>query len=81
MLPPSIDELKRRINKRGTESEEDIEKRIKKALSELLYLKEYDYVFFNADVGDSVENVLTILRSEKMKVGRNKNILKKIEGT
>jgi len=49
-------------------------------LARLLYLKEYDYVFFNTDVDESVENVLTILRSEKMKVGRNLNILNKIEG-
>jgi guanylate kinase len=80
MLPPSIDELKRRINKRGTESAQDIEKRINKALSELLYLKEYDYVFFNSDVTEAVESVLTILRAEKMKVDRNKNIMEKIEG-
>ncbi len=80
MLPPSLWELKRRISKRGTETEQDIERRIEKALSELLYLKEYDYVFFNTDVDESVENVLTILRSEKMKVGRNLNILNKIEG-
>ena len=78
MLPPSMEELKRRISGRGTEKAPDIEKRINRAVSELRYVKKYDYIFFNDSVDGSVENVLTILKAEKMKQSRNDDILDKI---
>jgi guanylate kinase len=80
MLPPSMAELERRIEGRGTESRPVIEKRIKKALSELQYIPRYDYVFFNDDVERSVDNVLTIICAEKMRQTRNKDILNKMKG-
>ena len=78
MLPPSFEELEKRIKGRGTETDASIIMRFERAVSELQYLSEFDYVFINDNVDLSVENILTIIRSEKMKENRNKNILKKI---
>ena len=78
MLPPSFEEIKKRIKGRGTETDASIIMRFERAVSELQYLSEFDYVFINDNVDLSVENILTIIRSEKMKENRNKNILKKI---
>ncbi|MGB9808565.1 MAG: guanylate kinase, partial [Caldanaerobacter sp.] len=44
ILPPSMEELKNRIKKRGTESEEEIIKRFKSAYEELNYVSKYNYV-------------------------------------
>ena len=75
MLPPSFSELERRISKRGTETDEEIRNRIQKALDEVQYIKGYDYVFINCSVEESVENVLTIIKAEKMRLDRNQDIL------
>ena len=47
VLPPSYDELKRRITKRGTESEDVIEKRMNRALEEIEISKNYNYIIVN----------------------------------
>lgn len=78
MLPPSFQELERRISKRGTETDEEIRNRIQKAVDEIQYMKEYDYVFINRSIDESVENVLTIIKAEKMRQDRNQDILKSI---
>jgi guanylate kinase len=48
--PPSIDELKRRLNSRGTESEESLTARISKASYELTFKHSFDHVIMNSDL-------------------------------
>ncbi|MCG4585895.1 guanylate kinase, partial [Anaerosalibacter bizertensis] len=50
ILPPSMEELKNRIIKRGTESEDDIKRRYKNAFEEVKYIKKYDYLVINDKV-------------------------------
>ena len=78
LLPPSMEELKNRIVKRGTESEKDINIRFKNAFEELKFLDEYDYFVVNDEVLDAVEKIETIIAAEKLKVKRNNNIVQKI---
>lgn len=58
--PPSIEELRRRLEKRGTDSAEDIEKRIAKASYELTFAKHFDKVLVNDD--------LDIAKAEALKI-------------
>ena len=50
VVPPSLEELRARIYKRGTDAEEVIEKRLKAATSELSYASEYDYIIWKQSV-------------------------------
>jgi guanylate kinase len=47
---PSVEELRRRLVLRGTDSEEDIEKRVAKASEEMTYADKFDYVLVNDDL-------------------------------
>jgi len=74
LLPPTMDELKNRIIKRGTETEEDIERRFKNAFEELNFVGEYDYFVVNDKVEEAIIDVENIIRAEKLRVKRHKNI-------
>ncbi len=78
LLPPSMNELKERIIKRGTETEKDINIRMKNAFKEIEFIDEYDYIVINDKVMDAVEKIETIITAEKLKVKRHKNIMEKI---
>ena len=64
ILPPSIDELRDRIQKRGLDSESVIEKRMNNALKELTKAKEYDYLVINDVFDDAIEELLEIVRNK-----------------
>lgn len=68
VLPPSIEELKRRIIGRGTESEESLRKRLGEAVNEISYASRYEYVIVNEDLNKAVENVEAIISAEHAKV-------------
>src|SRR5690606_17130663 len=78
LLPPSMEELKNRIVKRGTETKEDIDLRLKNALEELKFVDEYDYLVINDKVDNAVKKIEAIISAEQLKVKRHKDILKKI---
>ena len=79
ILPPSLHELRRRIEERGTESREDIELRLGKAVSEMNYLDRYEYYVVNEDLQGAVADVRAIMRAERCRVRKAEDILKKIE--
>lgn len=70
ILPPSMDELKKRIIKRGSETEESFKKRFTSAYNEIKYVKEYDYAVVNDTIDNSVEHIENIIDAEKCSVGR-----------
>lgn len=63
MLPVSMDVLRHRLEKRGTETPEKIEKRLKQAAREIAFAPEYDYVFFNDKLEDAVNDLKSIIRA------------------
>ena len=73
VLPPSLEELKSRIVGRGTETQEEIEKRFSCAFEEISQIVNYDYFIVNEDIEKSVNDVEAIILSEKNKVTRYKN--------
>ena len=70
ILPPSIEEMKKRLKKRGTETEDDIERRLKTGKEEIKVYKKHDYVITNFEVEETVESILSIIRAEKSRVIR-----------
>lgn len=70
LIPPSLEELKRRIIGRGTETEESVMNRLQEAQKELKMMGEYDYLVVNDDVEVAVDNILSIIESEHCKKER-----------
>ncbi len=65
ILPPSVKEIRRRLNKRGTENAEIIEKRTAEALGEIAKAYNYDYVIMNDALEDAVEDFKTVMDSAR----------------
>ena len=68
LLPPTMDELRNRIVKRGTETEEDIDTRFANAFKELYFVGEYDFFVVNDKVDAAVSDIEAIIHSEKLRV-------------
>lgn len=66
ILPPSMTELEHRLRSRGTESEEDILKRLEIAESEVKMSKDYDYTVINDDLDSASNDVLAIIKALKI---------------
>ena len=67
ILPPSKEELERRLRMRGTDSEEAVQKRLAAALNELSCAERYDYRVVNDDLDLCVDEILAILKKNKKK--------------
>jgi len=80
VVPPSIDELQKRIITRATDTIEVIGKRMKCVKDELDYATEYDYVVMNDSLEEAVSKIRSIIDVEKMKSHRNTDLIKKIGG-
>ena len=76
VAPPSIEELRRRLKKRGTETDEVIEKRVSEATNELAQAKKYDYIIVNDALEDAVNDFFAIMRAEKLKAEFSGDIIK-----
>lgn len=70
IVPPSIEELERRIVNRGTDSAEVIKKRLSCVEEELSYMSEYDYIVVNDEVEKAVEKLKAIIVAEKCRPER-----------
>ncbi len=71
LLPPSLEELRRRIVTRATECCDVIEKRLQQATNELKYAGKYDYLILNDSVDSAVLNIEKVLDAERLKPSRN----------
>lgn len=71
LSPPNLGELESRIVNRGTDSDEMIQKRMKKAVEELKLIQYYDYVVQNDTVVNAARKIRNIIESEHLKVVRN----------
>ena len=75
ILPPSIDELERRLRSRGTDSDEVIADRMSRAKAEIGHWDGYDYVLVNEDIDACFAKVQQILTAERMKRRRQKGLI------
>lgn len=80
ILPPSMQELERRLRKRGTEDEPTILRRIAQAREELDTAINYDYFVVNDALEDAVQDLIAVIRGEKCRKERGIDLLNKIKG-
>ena len=67
ILPPSMKELRARLERRAEDSREVIEKRLANARKEIARWKQYDYIIVNDDLQRSFDDLLAILRAERQR--------------
>ncbi|WP_374419220.1 guanylate kinase [Novosphingobium arvoryzae] len=80
LLPPSIDELRRRLTGRGTDPAEVIQSRMDRARAEISHWDGYDYVIVNDDIEACFAKVCEILAAERMKRARQTGLIGFVRG-
>ena len=70
IAPPSLFELERRLRGRGTDSEEKIQKRLRRAREEIRAVREFDYVVVNDRLDEAVRGFSCILHAERARARR-----------
>lgn len=80
ILPPSLEELERRIKKRGTETPEQMAKRMDSALKEIEELERYDYVVLNDEIEKATKLIESIVEAEIASVERSQSYWKNLFG-
>ena len=79
VAPPSAEELKRRLEERGTEDETTIRSRLSRAVEESVGIEEYDYYIVNDDLEDCVAQVHSIIEGEPARITRNLSTIEKMK--
>ena len=71
IMPPSFEELEKRLRGRGTDSEEAILKRLDIAKKEMDFSSHYDYVVINNTVDECINDIVNIIDKEVIKINEN----------
>jgi len=80
IVPPNMDELKRRIQKRGTETPEELLRRFKSAYEEINFITRYNYLVINDSVKEAAKKIEAIVAAEKCRVDRNRDFYTSLQG-
>lgn len=78
VTPPTAKELERRLLKRGTESPEAVEGRLKRAAEEAAFMPDYDYILINDKLEDAVDKLHAILQTEHEKSNRRTDFIREM---
>lgn len=78
VMPPSAEELRRRLVGRGTETQEVINKRMRRAVQEAEGVEEYDYIVVNDDLAACVRQLHEIITAAHNTPGRNREFIENI---
>lgn len=78
ILPPSMAVLRQRLNNRGTESPELVEKRLICAEEEIRRATEYDYIIVNNELERAVEDLLLIMNSDRLCADRQSHLINEV---
>ena len=78
LTPPSGAELERRLRGRGTETDEVIRSRMKRAGEESELMSSYDYILINDDVDRATEELHNLIRSQHLAASRNEELIGRI---
>lgn len=78
IMPPSCEELKRRLTGRGTDSIEVINQRLSAALGEIERANEYDYIVTNDIVDRAVDDILHIILANRLTLDRQKDFINEV---
>lgn len=74
ILPPSMQELERRLRARAQDSDEVVARRMGKARAEISHWQEYDYVLVNQDLDETLSRIDAILKAERLKRTRQEGL-------
>lgn len=80
ILPPSTEELEKRLISRAQDSLDVVSKRMQKATNEISHWAEYDYIIVNYDIEHSVQQVISILTAERLKRERQTGLVDFVKG-
>lgn len=80
LTPPDLLELRNRIQKRGTDDQATIDKRMQKAADEIRMMENYDYAVVNDEIPNAVQRIEKIIESEHLRVPRVIDQYKKMIG-
>ena len=75
ILPPSIEELEKRLFNRAQDTKEVVAERMFKSANEMSHYPEYDYIIINHDLKQSVQQVQSILHAERLRRERQKSLV------
>lgn len=78
ILPPSIAELRRRLEARGQDNAETINKRMQKSWDEISHWDGYDYVLVNEDLDETESRLKTIISAERLRRAQQPGLLDKV---
>lgn len=78
IMPPSVEELRRRLSGRGTDSPEVIEKRMESALTEIKRAINYDYIVVNDVIEKAAEDVISVILSGRLTLESQKDIINEV---
>jgi len=79
LIPPSVAEMKNRLQTRGTETDDNIKKRLKIARAELEAAGLYNYLVVNDTVNRAVSEIKAIVEAERLKMAGRECILQKLK--
>ena len=75
VTPPSAEELRKRLEGRGTETQEVIDGRMKRAIEEAYYMDQYDYLVVNDELDVCVEEMHHLIQGEHERCFRNRTFI------
>ena len=78
IMPPSFEILEQRLRGRKTDSEESIIRRLSEAKRELSTYKMFDYIVFNDNLEDAINQAETIINAEHNKISRNESKIEQL---
>lgn len=78
ILPPDADELRGRLVRRGTDTPEQIEKRMSEAPAQVKMAYAYDHIVMNDDLDAAVDEVARILRDARLRMFRNRQLIREV---
>jgi len=79
LLPPTMQDLLKRIHKRGTDTHAEIQRRFAAAYRELEDLGRYDYAVINEEIKTAAAHIAAIIIAEKCRIARCQNVLKRLK--
>lgn len=78
LLPPSFEELRRRLSRRGTEGKEALQERLRKARVEMAEARGYDYLIVNDDLEKAKERLMAVILAEHQRLNRMEDTLDRL---
>ena len=79
VTPPSAGELERRLRGRGTETDEVIKSRLKRAVEEAEFMDRYDYILVNDDLETCVREMHELIQAQRHKTSQNQEFIVKMK--